>query len=130
MLEKTAMAPERRESARRQPKATTYVALRPEFVKLGKLLDISSSGLCFKYIAKGDLGPGPDILEMDMFISGNGYYLPNVPCRLVYDVKTEKEMTLMIGLEYRRCGLEFTRLSDKQRGQLEYYLTHHTAEAG
>ena len=124
------MEQERREKERRQPKATTFVALRPEFIKLGKLKDISSSGLCFEYIAKGEVSPGRDSIEMDMFISGNGYYLPNVPCRLVYDVKKTKEMTFMVGLEYRRCGLQFTRLSEKQMGQLEYYLTHHTAELG
>jgi len=121
------MEQERREKERRRPKATTFVALRPEFIKLGKLTDISSSGLCFEYIAKGDVAPGPDTLEMDMFISGNGYYLPNVPCRLAYDVTTKKEMTFMVGLEYRRCGLQFTRLSEKQMDQLEYYLIHHTA---
>ena len=122
------MEQERREKERRQPKATTFAALRPEFIKLGKLMDISSSGLCFEYITKGDVAPGPDTLEMDMFISENGYYLPNVPCRLVYDIKTKKEMTFMVGLEYRRCGLQFTRLSEKQMDHLEYYLTHHTAE--
>ena len=121
------MEQERRKKERRHPQATTFVALRPEFVKLGKLMDISSSGLCFEYIAKGDASPGADATQMDMFISGNGYYLPNVPCRLVYDVRTEKEMTFVDVLEYRRCGLQFTRLSDKQIDQLEYYLTHHTA---
>jgi len=122
------MEQERRAKQRRRPKATTFVALRPEFIKLGKLTDISSSGLCFEYIAKGDVPPGPDTFEMDMFVSGNGYYLPNVSCRLAYDVKTIKEMTFMVGLEYRRCGLQFTRLSDKQVDQLEYYLQNHTAQ--
>jgi len=121
------MEQDRREKERRQPKATTFVALRPEFVKLGKLTDISSSGLCFEYISKGDVEPGSDELEMDMFISGNGYYLPNVPCRLVYDVKINKEMTFMAGLEYRRCGLQFARLSDKQIDHLEHYLTNYTS---
>jgi len=121
------MEQERRVKERRQPKATTFVALRPEFVKLGKLMDISSSGLCFEYIAKGDVDQGPDTMELDMFISGNGYYLPNVPCRLAYDVRTEKEMTFMAGLEYRRCGLQFARLSEKQMDQLEYFLQNHTA---
>ena len=122
------MEQERRQKERRRPKATTFVALRPEFVKLGKLMDISRSGLCFEYIAKGEVGMGSNSIEMDMFISGNGYYLPNVPCRLVYDIKTHKEMTFMVSLEYRRCGLQFTRLSEKQMDHLEYYLTHHTAE--
>jgi hypothetical protein len=124
------MKQERREKQRRQPKATTYVALRPEFAKLGKVTDISSSGLCFEYIAKGDLAPGPDAVRMDMFISGNEHYLPNFPCRLVYDVRAEKEMTFAVGLEYRCCGLEFTRMSEQQMGQLEHYLTHHTMEEG
>jgi hypothetical protein len=39
-------------------------------------------------------------------------------------------MTFMVDLEYRRCGLQFTRLSEKQMDQLEYYLTHHTTEVG
>ena len=121
------MERERREKARRRPKATTFVALRPEFVKLGKLVNITSSGLCFEYIAKGDAVPGSNSIEMDMFISGNGYYLHNVPCRLVYDVRTKKDITFMVGLEYRRCGLQFDRLSEKQMEQLEYYLTNHTA---
>ena len=124
------MQQERREKERRRPKDTTFVALRPEFVKLGKLTDISSTGLCFEYLAKGEVAPGPNPIEMDMFISGNGYYLPNVPCRLIYDIKTKRGMTFMVGLEYRRCGLHFTRLSEAQMDQLEYYLTNHTTEAG
>ena len=124
------MQQERREKEKRRPRDTTFVALRPEFVKLGKLMDISSSGLCFEYIAKGIVAPVPDALQVDLFINGNGYYLPKVPCRLAYDIKTEREMTFTIGLEYRRCGLQFARLSEKQMDQLEFYLTHHTTEAG
>lgn len=120
------MEDERRERDRRQPKSPTFVALRPEFVKLGKLVDISSSGLSFEYIAKGDVVSPPDTLKLDMFIGANGYYLPNVPCQLVYDVIIEKKSKLMVDLEYRRCGLQFARMSQRQIDQLEYYLRHHT----
>ena len=122
------MEPERRSESRRIPKAVTFVALRPDFVKLGKLANINSMGLCFEYLAKGDDVQSPDSLQLDMFISGNGYYLANVPCRLIYDVKASKEMRFMGGLEYRRCGLQFSGLSGRQIDQLEYYLTYHTTD--
>jgi len=122
------MAKERREKERRQPRTPTFVALRPEFIKLGKLLDISSTGLCFEYIAKGDMVSGSDTITLDMFIGENGYYLPNVPCYVVYDVRAEKKMMFMVDLEYRRCGLQFARMSEKQMDYLEYYLKNHTDE--
>jgi hypothetical protein len=120
------MGEERREKMRLRPRITTFVALRPEFVKLGKLTDISSGGLCFEYITKEDGVTASDGLEIDMFISGNGYYLPNVPCNLVYDVKIKNGMTYTVGIMYRRCGLRFARLNETQMDQLEYYLIHHT----
>lgn len=122
------MGQERREKIRLRPKATTFVALRPEFAKLGKLMDISSGGLCFEYITREDGVTASDGLEIDMFISGNGYYLPNVPCNLAYDVKIKNGIAFTVSLEYRRCGLKFTGLNENQLDQLEYYLTHHTAQ--
>ena len=45
---------DRREKLRYRPKDATFIALRPNFVKLGKLLDINRSGLCFQYISRKD----------------------------------------------------------------------------
>ena len=120
---------ERRESLRLRPKAATFVALRPEFSKLGKLLDINRSGLCFQYVSKGESVETPAALNIDMFVSNNGYYLPNIPCRMVYDEKLKREMDFVMGLEYRRCGLRFDQLDKEQMDQLNLYLQEHTAGA-
>ena len=117
---------ERRESVRLRPKEATFVALRPEFVKLGKLLDINRSGLCFQYISKGDSVDVSLSHHIDMFVGNNGYYLPNVPCKMIYDEKIKRNMTVVMGLEYRRCGLKFDPLSRQQMVQLELYLKEHT----
>ena len=117
---------ERREKLRFRPKEATFVALRPNFVKLGKLLDINRGGLCFQYISRKDTTEETVSVDIDMFISSNGYYLPNVTCLLIYDEKIKKESTSFIDLEYRRCGLQFDQLTRQQTEMLELYLQQHT----
>lgn len=117
---------ERRESVRLRPKLETFVALRPEFSTLGKLLDVNKKGLCFQYLTKNKPEDTPDTINIDMFDSDNGYYLPNIPCRMIYDEKSKTEMTYIIGLEYRRCGLRFGQLSREQMDQLYVYLMRYT----
>lgn len=121
------MNAERRRTLRLHPKELTFVVLRPEFSKSGELLDISRGGLCFQYLFKSN--PGRDVatsLKIDIFIINNGYYLPKVPCTLVYDVEKKEATSFPISLEIRRCGLQFGELSKEQTRQVELYLSHHT----
>lgn len=123
------MNTERRRNVRLNPKELTFVVLRPEFSKSGELLDISRGGLCFQYLHKPN--PGGDVatsLKIDMFIINNGYYLPKVPCTLVYDVEKEKAALFPMSFEFRRCGLQFGELSHEQTRQVELYLSHHTEQ--
>jgi c-di-GMP-binding flagellar brake protein YcgR len=124
------MNAERRRNARVSPKELTFVVVRPEFSRSGELLDISQGGLCFRYLRK--LNPGEDVatsLKIDIFIINNDFYLPKVPCTLVYDIKEKKGPTLFpMNLEFRRCGLQFEELSEKQARQMELYLNHYTVK--
>lgn len=119
---------ERRDGSRLCPKDTTFVALRPEFNKLGRLLDINRQGLCFRYLSRESTLESAASLSIDMFVSDNGYYLPNIPCKLVYDkkVKQRQRQVFDIGLEYRRCGLKFVQLTRQQSDQIDLYLSEHT----
>jgi len=124
------MNAERRRNARVSPKELTFVVVRPEFSRSGELLDISRGGLCFQYLRK--LNPGGDVatpVKIDIFIINNGYYLPKVPCTLIYDVEEKKGPSLFpMSLEFRRCGLQFGELSHEQTRQVELYLSHHTVK--
>ena len=128
------MNTERRKNVRVKPKDPTFVALRPKFAKLGKLLDISTTGLCFQYMSetkgKGGQLATPVSLEIDIFISNNGYYLPSLPCKLIYDTETKDRRIFPSGLEDRRCGLQFGELMKKQMDEVERYLKNHTIETG
>ena len=126
------MNEERREKARRLPKDLTFVALRPDFARLGKILDISKGGLCFRYIAstdEADKVKDATAMDIDLFLSRNGYYLAGVPCKLIYDRKKEKGSPVPINLEFRLCGLQFGELTKGQTNLLEFYLSNHTADS-
>jgi len=125
---------ERREEVRLRPEDLTFVAVRPKFAKLGRLLDISRRGLCFQYMAEsragGDLVGSTVSLEIDIFIRNNEYYLPSLLCTLIYDAEMKDRMIFPIGLEYRRCGLLFRNPERNQIDQLEFFLKNQTAEMG
>ena len=122
------MNTERRRNARVSPKEVTFVAVRPEFSKSGELLDISRGGLRFQYLRRLNHEENmKTFLKIDIFIINNGYYLPKVPCTLIYDVEEEKWPALLpMRLESRHCGLKFGKLSPEQTRQVEIYLSHHT----
>ena len=125
---------ERREKVRLRPKDLTFVAVRPKFAKLGRLLDISRRGLCFQYMAESmaeaDQEGTTISLEIDIFIKNNEYYLPSLLCKMIYDAKMKDGMIFPFGLEYRRCGLQFRKPERKQIYQLELFLKNQTAETG
>jgi hypothetical protein len=98
-----------------------FAVFRPQFTKLGKLKDISRSGLAFEYVTSE--GRKEDSLEMDIFISGARFHLSNVPVRTIYDTKVGVDnYTLTPFVERRRCGVEIGELTDSQRSQLEYFI--------
>jgi len=121
---------ERRRNVRLNPKELTFVVVRPEFSKSGELLDISRGGLCFQYLSKPNpVRDVPTLFKIDIFIINNGYYLPKVPCTLVYDVEEKRGSTLLsINFAFSRCGMQFGELSHEQTRQVELYLSHHTEQ--
>lgn len=119
------MIQERRRYIRFSTQRKTFAALRSGFDKVGKVLDISINGLSFNYITE-DI-PMENIFQVDIFQSENGFYLSNIPCRVIYDIlNTNPRYDLFI--QHRRCGLCFGRLSKKQEDELLYFLRKYTKD--
>jgi hypothetical protein len=98
-----------------------FAVFRPQFTKLGKVRDISRSGLSFEYVTSE--GRKEDSLEMDIFISGARFHLANLPVKTIYDSKVGGDKySLTPFVERRRCGVEIGELTDTQRSQLEYFI--------
>ena len=120
------MNSERRKTVRFLPRDETYVALRPDFTKLGRLTNISRGGLSFQYIAPK--GESEGSTHLDLFTGNNGFYLSRLSCKVIYDNRLFENNTSSTSLEHRRCGLEFGEATQVQAAQLDLYLANHVAE--
>jgi hypothetical protein len=118
---------ERRQFPRFSVAENTFAALRPHFNKLGTIKDISRGGLAFEYIALE--ARGGDESAIDIFLTGNGFYLSRIPCKVVYDTQMVKEEGAFQHLiEMRRCGIQFGELEPPMAEQLSFFLDHYTKE--
>lgn len=99
-----------------------FLTFRPSFETMGKIRDISKTGIGFEYTAftpeetlrESDADP----VEVDIFSSFKEFHLSRIPCKVVYDVSVGNS-SFTIGLfENRRCGLQFSGLTGYQANQL------------
>jgi hypothetical protein len=122
------METEQRMSNRFLAKDNVIAALKNEFTKIGKVRDISAGGLSFEHIYDEILNK--ESLKKDIFLFVNGYCLPRVPCRVVYDIPVdlsdEYPPTCFIHYKTRRCGVKFEALSEDQKTHLEIFLKTYT----
>ncbi|MBW1780328.1 MAG: hypothetical protein JRL30_06275 [Deltaproteobacteria bacterium] len=119
---------------RLRPGDVTFVAVRPRFARLGRLIDIGEDGLSFQYLEQvgrqaGTRERAAESFEIDIFVKDKKYYLPGMPCVVIYDKRSDQGETLPAGLETRRCGLQFKRLKKKQADQLDVYLETYAASS-
>jgi len=107
-----------------------FVAVRPAFTKIGALKDASLGGLGFKYaLMEGQepLSGKETLVNIDLFLSNNGFYLPGLKCKLAYDKLVENDSwSFTTGMQFRQCGLEFGEITQEQKEQIDVFLKHYT----
>ena len=119
------MAMEQRKYVRFIAQDNAFAALRNGFKKVGKVNDISIKGLAFSYLKKTtEADSDLHYSQVDIFLSGNGFHIFNVPCRIVYDIPDPTPEGLFV--EMSRCGLHFQKLTESQSEQLNLFIKNHT----
>jgi hypothetical protein len=120
------MTIEQRKYVRFLAQDNAFAALRIGFKKVGKVNDISIKGLAFSYLSKtNEADADRHASKVDIFLSGNGFHLSNVPCRIVYETPDYiPDEGLFV--EMSRCGLHFGELNRSQLEQLEFFIKNHT----
>ncbi len=121
------MEPEKRNHERHDFGDTVYAVMRPDFSNLGKLRNISMGGLCIEYLA--ETPSSPQCTHVDIFTSHEGFYLPEVPCALVYDEPSVgMQASDFSTCHHRRCGLRFGELSREQELKIRFFIEHHATQ--
>ena len=114
----------KRKSTRFRTQDNAFAALRGQQTKVGKIFDISLSGLAFRYLTEEKSTEAYN--KADIFLSRNGFHLPDVSCTIVYDVDVKEFMDGSYGIRAYRCGLMFDPLEGEAKERLEYFLNNHT----
>jgi len=113
---------ERRKHERFSVSRDVFVALRPDYGKVGQVIDISLGGLAFAYMANGR-SPSRSS-ELDIFSADRSFSLQRVPFRTTSDFESDK--IPFSSVRMRRSGLQFGNLASSQKSQLEYLIQNHT----
>ena len=106
---------------------TAFAVSMPAFAKVGKIKDISIKGLAFEYFTDGT--SKTEISHVNIFLRDDGLELSKIPCRIVYDVLSDRPglgSVCEMKIKRRRCGIRFKKLPAVQRFQLEKFLEKYT----
>jgi hypothetical protein len=91
----------------------------PEFAKGIQIIDLSRSGVAFRYVAGYEQMTGP--LELDILWNHVGIFILKLRVRIVSDFHIPNEYLLGV-IPIRRCSAEFVDLTDEQKSQLNHFI--------
>jgi hypothetical protein len=121
------MQTERRRHVRYIPQEKAFAALGEKYTKVGKIKNISLSGLAFEYVvSQENHGVGS---KVDVFLTDDSFHIHNLPCFVVYDVgvsEFQADSRPEDMLTIRRCAVRFAARSDEHKSQIRSFLKTHT----
>ena len=113
------MEAERRQQPRHDLRNDRIEIFSREAKIIGKLENISQTGLAFQYVPVN--GEKMETDTIDIMATGSArFYLSGLTCRKIYDISTLDEDQTFTGAETRLCGLEFINLENNH--QLAFFL--------
>jgi PilZ domain len=120
------MTIERRKHTRFLTKDNSFAAIRNDVMKVGKINDISISGLGFSFLSECTQVDSADHhTHVDIFCSKNGFHLSKVPCRIVYDIPdASPDKGFLVRMS--RCGLQFGEITRSQSEQMKLFMENYT----
>ena len=118
---------ERRRHKRFQAEEGAYAAVRPQYDKIGQIIDVSRGGLAFRYMVSGSQEDASS--ELDIFLIGDGFHLDKVPFQTVSDEGIPERLSPS-SQKMWRCGVQFGELTQMQILKLKEFILNHTVVEG
>jgi c-di-GMP-binding flagellar brake protein YcgR len=88
----------------------------------GWVKDISKGGMSFEYTPIEGCEPKP---EISLILMGDAitFYLPDIPCKTIYDIKVDKNDRPFKVTGNRRCGVQYEKPDSEMQEKLEFLLS-------
>ncbi len=120
---------ERREFIRYQIKPHTIFLYSNYSPVNGWVKDISNGGIAFEYIPIDGCEPKP---EIRLILTGDTFpfYLPDIPCKTIYDIKVNKNGRPFKGTGTQRCGVQYEKLDPEIQEKLSDLLRNEAIRSG
>jgi hypothetical protein len=119
------MPVERRKHKRFQVPQGAFVTLGPRGRVLGKIVDISVSGVAFGYIDGKKPSKGVD--ELDILFMDSGFSLRKVQFETMWNSEVPNEVCYNPE-PMRRSGVEFKELESNQASELKCFIENHNVD--
>ena len=116
------MAAEKRQHPRYSAKDERIEIFSRQSEIIGKLENISKSGLAFRYTAVGEEKAKSDTIDI-MATGPARFYLSGLVCRMIYDISALDEDQTLTGAETRLCGHHFVRIENELK--LSFFLRNY-----
>ena len=109
---------ERRQHKRFQVPPRIFVGVGPHFTKVGRLRNLSTDGLSFRYVGSRKPSSGSYV---DMFTLEGDLFFTSLPIKIVSDIEVG-EKAPPSAITTRRCSVKFGELTAYQSGRLKYFI--------
>jgi hypothetical protein len=113
---------ERRDHERFEVPQGAYVTLGPRGKVMGKIVDISMSGVAFGFI-DGEK-PSKDLNELDMLFMDSGFSMRKIRFDTIWNFRIPNEV-LYNDQQMRRCGVKFKKMNRDQTFELKCFIESH-----
>ena len=127
----TSTADNRRKEARVAIDDNVYVVIDTKPQMMGQMVEISSRGMAFTFVdldAVSQRLKDQADLRLDLFAGGKGYFIRNLPCRVVSKID-EDHSNSMASVLIKRVGVEFESLTLPQQVQINALIRRHNKRA-
>ena len=114
---------EKRRYKRYKIKGDAYAAIFTNPPKMGRIINISKGGFAFRYVADEKQIIGS--FKTEIFISGNGFYLKDIPFQTISDFHIDNQVSCSTVI-IKQCGGQFVELIQSHISQLDHFIRNYT----
>lgn len=113
---------ERRNNPRKKPVGDAIAVMRPSYSKVGRIADVSLSGLCLEYRSTSPVTSSP--VQVDILVRDGMIFISGLTCDLVWHHCDEAGRREQSFANHHSCGLSFNTLNSEQRAGLNQLMSY------